>query len=45
MSVGNLCEAVPMSVFWAPQLTQLIYWKCFGICIQHVWQISNGIDF
>ena len=43
MSVGNICKAVPMSVFWAPQLTQLIYWKCFGISIQHAWQISNGI--
>ena len=45
MSTGNVCEAVPLSMFWAPQLTQLIYWKCYGISIQYAWQISNGIDF
>ena len=43
MSVGNVCEAAPISLFWAPQLAQLIYWKCFGISIQHACQISNGI--
>ena len=38
MSVGNACEAVPISLF-CPHL----YWKCSGISIQHAWQISNDI--
>ena len=44
MSVGNICEAVPISMFWAPQLTQFTG-NALGISIQHAWQISNGIDF